>query len=521
MYERFYGFSEGPFELGPDPRSLYLTPSHAEALSDMVSGIRERKGITVITGDPGTGKTTLINTLLSDLDETVRAASIFFTYLEFGDLLKSILIELGIPTKGEDTSALLKRFYLYLSERPQDEIVAIIIDEAQVLETSSLKDLMGLWAGLNPRHQLLQTVLVGRPELEAKLDSQELREFRDRIGVRCHIRPMNRKESKAYIDHRLRVVGSSSSKVFKPEAVDRVCDYAGGIPRVINMICDGSLLIGHAKSKRQIDVKIVKKAIEELRLFKPKEAKRTLLERLRSLKPALHSADGREEPVPVLTTEPVLESLTGESVPEPLTIESPSESLQPEGSGREEPMPEPVPVPRPRWRPVHQLLERLRSLEPALHPAQVRTLRWPPAYQTLTGALLVVMALGLFILLIADLVPRKETKVKGIGTVIAEKDSTFSLLAKQNQGLVPVPSASVKRERPQRLAHKQRKPLQPLAHDKGEPPQPLAYKQGELPQPLAHDKGEPPQRLAPYRPNDAERGDLLLKQDPAWRALQR
>jgi general secretion pathway protein A len=495
MYERFYGFSEGPFELGPDPRSLYLTPSHAEALSDMVSGVRERKGITVITGDPGTGKTTLINTLLSDLDETVRAASIFFTYLEFGDLLKSILIELGIPTKGGDTSALLKRFYLYLSERPQDEIVAIIIDEAQVLETSSLKDLMGLWAGLNPRHQLLQTVLVGRPELEAKLDSQELREFRDRIGVRCHIRPMNRKESKAYIDHRLRVVGSSSSKVFKPEAVDRVCDYAGGIPRVINMICDGSLLIGHAKSKRQIDVKIVKKAIEELRLFKPKEAKRTLLERLRSLKPALHSADGREEPVPVLTTEPVLESLTGESVPEPLTIESPLEPLPAEESGRGEPAPEPAPVPRPRWQPVHQ---------------------------TLTGALLVVMVLGLFILLILDLVPPKETKVKGIGTVIAEKDSTFSLRAEQNQGLVPVPSASVKRERPQRLAaHKQRKPPQPLAHDEGEPPQPLAYKQGEPPQPLAHDEGEPPPPLAPYRPNDAERADLLLKQDPAWRALQR
>ncbi len=353
MYERFYGFSEGPFEFGPDPRFLYLTPSHAEAFSGMLSGVRERKGITVITGDPGTGKTTLIHALLSELDEKVRTAFIVFTLLEFGDLLKSILHELGIPTRGEDTFALLEAFYLYLSERSQDEIVVIIIDEAQGLDTSVLEDLMGLWAGPDPQYLQLQTVLVGHPELEAKLDSQELRSLREKIAVRRHIRPLTRQESNVYIDHRLRIVGSSSSEVFKPEAVDRICDCAEGNPRVITTVCDGSLLIGYAKYKRKIDAKIVNEAIQDLRLFPPEKAKRRL--------------------------------------PEPLPAEEPRPG---------ELAPEPVPVARPRWSPVYQtlewvrslkpvphrvyqLLEWVRSLKPAVHPVQVRTLLGRPVYQLL------------------------------------------------------------------------------------------------------------------------------------------
>ena len=417
MYEDFYGFSERPFNLGPDSRFLYLTPSHAEAFSGMFSGVRERRGITVITGDPGIGKTTLIGALLSGLDEAVRTASIVLTHMEFRDLLKSILIELGIPAKGRDTFALLEEFYLYLATRPQDEIVAIIIDEAQGLETRALKSLMELWPGPNPRRRLLQTVLVGQPELEAKLDSKDLTEFRERIAVRRHIRPMNRKESNVYIDHRLRIVGSSG--VFKPEAVDRICDYAGGIPRVINMVCDHSLLIGYVKSKRQIDAKIVTEAIKDLSLFEPKEAKGSR------------------------------------------RVNCPSEPLQAEGPHPEAPVLEPVQEPRLRRRPV---------------------------YQTLAGALSVVVALGLLILSTSDLVTRKETKVKDIGTVIAEKGSTSSVLAVQNQSLEPVPSAKVQRERPQHFVHNQR----------------------ERPQHFAHNQRK-----------GAQPDDLLVKQDIAWHMVQR
>ena len=419
MYENFYGFSERPFNLGPDSRFLYLTPSHAEAFSGMFSGVRERRGITVITGDPGIGKTTLIGALLSGLDEAVRTASIVFFHSEFRDLLKSILIELGIPAKGRDTFALLEQFYLYLATRPQNEIVAIIVDDAQGLEARALKNLMELWPGPNPRHRLLQTVLVGQPELETKLDSKDLTELRERIAVRRHIRPMNRKESNVYIDHRLRIVGSSSSGVFKPEAVDLICDYAGGIPRVINMVCDGSLLIGYAKSKRLIDVKIVTEAIKDLSLFEPKEAKGSR------------------------------------------RVSCPSEPLQAEGPHPEAPVREPVPVPWPRWRPV---------------------------YQALTGALSVAVALGLLIMSTSDLVTRKETKVKGIGTVIAEKGSTSPVLSVQNQSLEPVPSAKVQRGRPQRFAHNQR---------------------------------ERPQRFAHNQRKGAQPDDLLVKQDIAWHIVQR
>lgn len=276
MYENFYGFSEGPFEFGPDPRFLYLTPSHAEALTSMFQGVRKGRGITVITGDPGTGKSTLVRALLAQLDEKVRTAYIVFTRLEFRDLLKSILHELGIPAREEETFALLAMLYQYLSEKPQDEIVSIIIDEAQGLDTSVLKDLMGLWAGPNLRHSQLQMVLVGQPDLEAKLDFRELKGLHEKIAVRRHIRGLTRQESNIYIDHRLGIAGSSSSKVFTPEAVNRICDCAGGIPRVINMVCDGSLFIGYGESKRKIDAAIVNQAMQDLGLYKPKEVKRTL-----------------------------------------------------------------------------------------------------------------------------------------------------------------------------------------------------------------------------------------------------
>jgi len=382
VHENFYGFSRGPFEFGPDPSFLYLTPSHAEALTSMLSGIRERKGITVITGDPGTGKSTLVRALLAQLDDKVRPAHVVFTRLGFRDLLKSILHELGIPARGADTFALWETFYLYLSERPQDEIVSIIIDEAQGLDTSVLKDLMDLWVGSNSRHSQLQMVLVGYPELEAKIEALELKSLREKIAVRRHIRGLTRQESGLYIDHRLRIVGSSSSEVFTPEAVDRICDCAGGIPRVINMVCDGSLFIGYGKSERRIDAAIVNQAMQDLGLYKPEETKRMLS--------------------------------------------------------------------RPRWRPI---------------------------YQMAAASLLVTLALGLFILFISDRAPWREPNGKGTGTIIAGNDSTVSVLAKQNQGLTPEPSAPVKRKQPQRLAHNQGKGAYPDA--------------------------------------------LLLKQDAAWRMSQR
>ena len=423
MYEDFYGFSEQPFSLTPDPKYLYLTPTHSEAFSAMRSGVRERKGITVITGDVGTGKTTLIRALLMDLDEKVKTAYIFFTKFDFRDLLRSILYELDIPAKREDAFALLEKFYQYLSDRPPDEIVAIIIDEAQNLETDVIKDLLRLWARPNPRSQLVQTILAGQLELEAKLNSEGLRDFRERIAVRSRIIPLTPSQSRAYINHRLKIVGSTSAKVFQPEAVDRICDFAGGIPRVINMVCDAAFLIGYAKSKQKIDSKIVKEAITDL----------SYPERAQADRP------GRVKPLSEPSEAPV------ESPPEHGHTETVShaEPLTKDNQGESRLVPEPARADRPR--------------------------RVKPLYGVLAGSMLVVFALGLFALFTWYRAPQREiqsqtgtetvktpsiqeggsrakhtakvapvqargAEVKDTTTVIAEKGSTLSLLAKKHYG---------------------------------------------------------------------------------------
>ncbi len=171
MYKDFYGFSEYPFTLTPDLRFLYLSVNHFETLASMLAGIKERKGITVITGEPGTGKTTLIHALLKDLDKKIKTSFIFHTTFQFPDLLKEILVELGVPVSDARLPNLLLLFGRYLQERiARDETVGIIVDEAQNLETGAIASLFGLHHRESPGGKLVQIILVGQPELEAKLD---------------------------------------------------------------------------------------------------------------------------------------------------------------------------------------------------------------------------------------------------------------------------------------------------------------------------------------------------------------
>lgn len=264
MYNEFFGFSEEPFSLSPDPSFLYMTLNHREGLSSMMSGIERRMGLITITGDVGTGKTTLIYTLLEDLRGKLRTVFIFNPRLTFRQLFKAILLELKVPVAGENTYTLLQKFKLFLRERlAEDETVAIIIDEAHQLSRKVLSDLNWFLEEDYPALKLLQVLLVGQLELESKLDSEELRLLKNKITIRHRLLPLSLEESKGYIDHRLRVVGSSSSRVFTPEAVDLICDYAKGIPRMINNICDGALFAGYSASVLKVDVEIVKEAIAE------------------------------------------------------------------------------------------------------------------------------------------------------------------------------------------------------------------------------------------------------------------
>lgn len=265
MYTKFYNFSEKPFNLTPDPKFLYLTPKHQEALASMIYGINDRKGFISITGEVGTGKTTLIYTLLNNLNEKVKTVFVYHTNITFEQLLKNILIELDVPTGDEDKVSLLYKLNEYVIQRlSQQETLAIIIDEAQNLPKEVMEELRMLSNLETSKSKLLQIVLVGQPELEAKLNSEGLRQLKQRIGIRRQIRPLSQEDSRKYIEHRLNVVGSSSSRVFTSKAISLICRYAGGIPRTINIICDNGLLIGYGESKKKVDANIIKEVIKDM-----------------------------------------------------------------------------------------------------------------------------------------------------------------------------------------------------------------------------------------------------------------
>jgi general secretion pathway protein A len=276
MYKEFYGFSEEPFDLQPNPRFFYLSRSHFEALSAMMSGIKERKGVIAVTGEAGIGKTLLLHGLLKDLSEKIRTAFVFSPQSDFPHLLKSILQDLRVSFGGEkeDTDRLVLQFTKYLHERLRgDETVAIVLDEAQNLDGKTLEDLGRLFTLDTPATKLLQLILVGHPDLEIKLNSKRLRPLKKRIAVRCRIRPLSREEGRGYLKYRLKQAGRDLPEVFTSEAAHRVWEFAGGIPRVMNLLCSRALNFGYHHSSPVIDSKIVQEAIQDLAYLQPGKSK--------------------------------------------------------------------------------------------------------------------------------------------------------------------------------------------------------------------------------------------------------
>jgi general secretion pathway protein A len=265
MINEFYGISGNPFHPTPNPRFLFLTNSHREALASMIYGIQERKGFVSLIGEVGTGKTTLIRHLLSSLDPKIKTVFISQTFLTFEELLKEILSQLGLSLGDRSKFFLIHQLNDYLIQRLlRKETLVLIVDAAQNLSKEALEDLRLLSNLETDRFKPLQIVLAGQPELEEKLNSEELRQFRQRIGIRRKILPLTGEESRQYIAHRLNKVGSSPQTLFTPEAVSLICWYARGIPRVINTLCERSFLIGYAKARKPIDEKIVNKVLQEM-----------------------------------------------------------------------------------------------------------------------------------------------------------------------------------------------------------------------------------------------------------------
>jgi general secretion pathway protein A len=265
MYASFYGLKEKPFNTTPDPRFLFLTPGHREALAQLTYGVQESKGFLVLTGDVGTGKTTLLQTLLQRLDANTAAAFVFNSTLPFDGILEYMLEDFGV-TKAGDTRAqrLFALNHFLIERRRAGQNTVLIVDEAQNLDPPTLEQIRLLSNFETSREKLLQIMLIGQPELKAKLQLPELRQLKQRIALRCTIPALKPEEVREYIRFRLRVAGAGDLGLFTDRAVERIAEYAGGIPRVVNMVCDHCLLMGYADQKRRVEPDLVEQAITYL-----------------------------------------------------------------------------------------------------------------------------------------------------------------------------------------------------------------------------------------------------------------
>jgi general secretion pathway protein A len=263
-YNRFYGFSEKPFEVVPDPQFFYSSPSHLSVLTSVINGIEGRENLVCVTGEVGTGKTTFVHFLLHCLEEKVKTALITYPSNTFEELVSNILVSLDQEVVGETKQGLLDQLNGYLTERiREEETLVAIVDEAQNLPSEVMEELGtfyegGRWVGR------LQIILVGAPELEHKISTPRLRQFAREIGVRCQISPLTEEESMKYIDHRLKLAGSRSREVFTSEAISLIVRHARGFPRVINILCDNAFMIGYGLSKTRVDEDMVRQAIKDM-----------------------------------------------------------------------------------------------------------------------------------------------------------------------------------------------------------------------------------------------------------------
>ncbi len=265
MYEKFFGLKEKPFNVTADPNFLFFSKKHREAFDHLIYGIKERKGFLEITGEIGTGKTTLCRALLNQLDEKTKTAFIFNSNLPEVQLLLAIVLDLGLLVKPKTKINILSELNRYLIEQLKlGYNVVLIIDEAQDLKAAQLEQIRLLSNLETHKEKLIQIVLVGQPELKAKLNSPALEQLRQRIAVRYHILPLDREEVDDYIYHRLHIAGSDGNIQFELDTMNEIYNYSGGIPRLINIVCDKALLLGFVLETKTISAEMIKRSIEEI-----------------------------------------------------------------------------------------------------------------------------------------------------------------------------------------------------------------------------------------------------------------
>src|SRR5271166_5954681 len=259
MYKEFFGLRANPFNVNPDPRYLFLTRHTEEALACLTYGIQSRKGFVLLTGEVGTGKTTLINKLLEWLRaQQVATAFIFNSRMNVPQFLDYMMTDFGIPCDSRSKSQVLLRLYNWLLERYRaGETAVLIVDEAQNLGDDVLEEIRMLTNLETFTEKLLQIVLVGQTELETKLKQNNLRQLRQRLTLRAKTHPLTQDETRAYIQQRLRIAGSSGQEIFDAESLTAIHRYATGIPRVVNLICEHCLVSAFVDQQKVVTTSIV------------------------------------------------------------------------------------------------------------------------------------------------------------------------------------------------------------------------------------------------------------------------
>jgi general secretion pathway protein A len=273
MYKQFFGLTENPFNSNPDPRFLFQTPETEEALACLTYGIQKRRGFVQLTGEVGTGKTTLLNKLLDWLRrQRVATSFVFNSHLTVDEFLDFMMADFGITTAGGLKSQLLLRLNQWLLERHSEgQTAVLVVDEAQNLSVELLEEIRLLTNLETATEKLLQIVLAGQPELEQKLNHPGLRQLRQRIMLRCKTHQLTREQTEGYITERLRIAGANGTPIFSMDAIEVINKYSLGIPRVINLLCEHSLIASFAEGKKPVPGELAEEVVRDFELdrFRP------------------------------------------------------------------------------------------------------------------------------------------------------------------------------------------------------------------------------------------------------------
>ena len=266
MYEAFFGLRVRPFNLTPNPDFLYLSHTHREVYAHLLYGMQNRAGFIEVTGEVGTGKTTILRTVLNDLDPDVfLAALIFNPKLTAVELLRAVNREFGISDEGESSARLIENLnHFLLEENRAGRVPVLVIDEAQNLSGDVLEQIRLLSNLETETEKLIQIVLAGQPELGQVLSRPELRQLDQRIAVRFHLTPLSDRETRDYIRHRLKIAGRPDGELFAPGALKRIHRLSGGVPRLINILCDRTRLVGYAEGVGRMTRREVMQASREM-----------------------------------------------------------------------------------------------------------------------------------------------------------------------------------------------------------------------------------------------------------------